>query len=128
MKRAIAIYSIFLGLSVIGLWLLLLCQGVQNEGRIELGFHLYSEFSMALICIIGGILFLKGKSFAIETMVGGHAMIIYSTLNAAGYYGEKRENSTMLIFVALFMISVICIATLYKLFTGTKKIYNENRG
>ena len=52
--KLIAYYSIVLGISVIGLWIMILKIGSVTEGRTEMAFHLLSEFLMAVLCILSG--------------------------------------------------------------------------
>jgi hypothetical protein len=113
MKKAIAFYSIFLGVAVIGLWTLILAGGPLPEGRIELGFHLYAEFAMAVICLVSGVMLLRGKPFAVETSMGGLGMVTYSVVNAAGYYGQKGETGIMVMFILLSCLTVLAICGHY---------------
>ena len=46
-ERIIAAYSLFLGVSVLGLWTLILITGEIPEGPLEFTFHLISEILMA---------------------------------------------------------------------------------
>lgn len=88
--KLIAFYSIFIGVSVIAMWVLILSTEVLPEGKTELSFHLISEFLMALICLISGIQILRRSRLGKLLNITGLGMVLYSVLNAAGYYGEKR--------------------------------------
>ncbi len=113
MKRIIAFYSLIMGLAVLGIWTMLLTSGTIPEGKTELGFHLYAEFALAIILLVSGIMLLKGKPFAVETNMGGLGMLVYSTLNAAGYYGERGDKTAMTLFVTLFILTVVAICGHY---------------
>lgn len=105
--RITAFYSLFIGVIVIDMWLLIFSRSEIKEGGTEISFHLFSEFLMAIICIIGAVLqFVKSK-FGRELTIAGLAMVIYSVLNAAGYYGEKGDTSMMIMFIVLFAITAI---------------------
>ena len=111
MAQAIAgIYSIGLGLSVAGLWLVILVSGDIPEGRIELGFHLVSEAIMALICAVSGAGLVAGRRRARPWNIAGHAMVLYSVLNAAGYYGERGAPGIAAAMLFLFLLSAAVIA------------------
>ena len=107
--KLIAWYSVFLGFSVIFLWSFILKPSAQQEGSIEMGFHLMSEFLMATLCIVSGILILlkNGKSYLINA--AAHGMVVYSVANAAGYYGERGNWQMALLFLVLFCISLIIV-------------------
>jgi hypothetical protein len=106
-RKIIAIYSILIGFSVIGMWLMILNTQTLPEGKIELTFHLFSEFLMATVCIVGGFLKLMKARFARSVSIAGFSMLVYSVLNVAGYYGERGETAMMAMFVVLFILSLI---------------------
>jgi hypothetical protein len=108
-NKLIGWYSMLLGISVILLWTFILNPAGQKEGKIEMGFHLMSEFLMACFCIVSGIkILLKHReAFLINSV--SHGMVIYSVANAAGYYGERGDKTMMVMFLILFSISLIII-------------------
>jgi hypothetical protein len=103
--RLIAWYSIALGISVFILWAVILVNGNLSEGETEIGFHLASEFLMAFLCLLSGIFLLSGKNSAIKLNVAALAMIVYSLLNAAGYYFQRNAVMTAVIFLVLLVFS-----------------------
>lgn len=113
MKQILAIYCLVIGAAVLVMWSLILAGGNLPEGKIALGFHLYSEFAMAVICLTGGVMLLLNRRFSRETCLAGLAMVVYSTLNAAGYYGQKGEYAAMGMFVVLFVLTVMVITGQY---------------
>jgi len=107
--KIVAYYSIFLGISVITMWIMIFQTETPPEGRIELSFHLFSEFIMALLCLVSGILMLRNKPMSRFLNILGLGMVIYSVLNAAGYYGEKNEFPMMIMFIMLLILTTIAI-------------------
>lgn len=108
--KSIAYYSIIVGISVIAMWTMILLTQTVPEGTIALTFHLFSEFLMATLSIISGILLIrKASTLVILLNVAGLGMILYSVLNAAGYYGQKGETPMMLMFMALFFLTAIVL-------------------
>lgn len=110
--KLIAIFSIFVGFSVIGMWLMILKTQTPPEGKTELTFHLFSEFLMATVCIVGGFLQLLKAKYAKPMSIAGLSMVIYSMLNAAGYYGQRGETPMMVMFICLFGLSLISLIVL----------------
>jgi len=107
--KIIAYYSIFLAVAIIGYWIMTLSSGNYAEGKIEISFHVFSEILMAIICFLGGILLLIKNKHGRNLSIVGFSMILYSVLNAAGYFGERNELSLTIMFLALFLISSIAL-------------------
>lgn len=111
--KPIALYSVFIGISVILFWNWFLMTQVPNKGFTELTFHIISEVLMALLSITAGYCFMRFEY--LKPMIAAHAMLVYSTLNAAGYYIEKNEFLILILFVFLFIVSFsILIYLLFK--------------
>jgi len=102
-NKIIPIYSIILGIAILGMWTFLILSGDINEGKSEISFHLFSEFLMAILCIAGGILYLRIKYKYMLIMA--NAMVVYSVINAAGYYAEKGIIPAVPAFTALALFS-----------------------
>lgn len=107
--RIIAYYSILLGISILGLWGLILTTEVIQEGKTEFSFHLVSELLMALVCIAAGIMMTRKHRVGIPLILAGHGMVIYSLLNATGYYAERGEIIFPVMFGTLLVLSVLII-------------------
>jgi len=72
-----------------------------------------SEFAMAVICLVSGIMLLKNMKFARMTNMAGLAMVVFSTINAAGYYGQKGETPMMVMFIVMAVVSIAVICGHY---------------
>lgn len=119
-SKFIAYYSIFLGIAVLGMWIKILLIEKIPEGKIELNFHLLSEFLMAFVCIGAGICILLKRKIGLQLSLIGHSMIIYSVLNAAGYYGQRQQIGMTIMFIMLLIISISQILVILSL------LKNEN--
>jgi len=122
----IGVYSVFIGVSVLIMWVMILSGDPVSEGRTEMGFHLLSEFLMAVLCILSGLFLLWRPWKWIKMNLVAHAMVIYSVLNAAGYYGERGEVAMMIMFVVLLVLSVCCIAILIRPFPGNSSHFMKS--
>lgn len=114
--QTIGFYSIFLGISVLCMWSFILLTEPIQEGKNEMTFHLVSEFIMAVLCILSGLTLLKKRKKNLN--IAAHAMVIYSVLNAAGYYAERGDKAMIILFVILGIISSIVLG--YQLFLPDK--------
>jgi hypothetical protein len=70
-----------------------------------MSFHIFSELLMALICVVSGILLVLGHRLGRSLSIAGLSMILYSVLNAAGYFGERGEWMLTAMFIGLFVIT-----------------------
>lgn len=113
--KIVSCYSIFIGISVIIFWIILLFGEKLPEGKTELFFHIFSELLMALLCIVSGVLLLKKKRIGKPLNIVGLGMAIYSVINAAGYYGEKNEFLMMFIFLVLLGLTIVVFTLHFKL-------------
>lgn len=118
--KIVGYYSIFIGIAVITMWTMILFTQHPPEGKTELTFHLFSEFVMAILCIFSGILILKNKAFGKSLNILALGMVIYSVLNAAGYYGENNEVQMMIMFVALSILTSIAVIINFNIILTTK--------
>jgi len=118
--KIIGYYSIFIGIAVIAMWTMILLTQTPPEGKTELTFHLFSEFTMALLCLLSGILILGNKPIGKFLNVLGLGMVTYSVLNAAGYYGESNELQMMIMFIVLFTLTSIALIINFKIIIATK--------
>lgn len=108
-NRLIGWFSIILGVAVMLMWVIILLNGELPEGKTELTFHLASEYLMALFCLLSGFLLLRGKRIGRRLSFVAFGMVIYSVTNAAGYYGERGEKGTMLMFMVLLGLALLAI-------------------
>lgn len=108
-NRAIGLYSIGLGLAVIALWTMILASGPLPEGPRELAFHLASELIMALGCIASGVFLLRNHRLSGAANATAHAMVVYSTLNAAGYYLERGAAGATAAMTLLALLSALIV-------------------
>jgi hypothetical protein len=108
-RRIVSYYSIFVGLAVILMWTVILLRQEIPEGKIEMFYHLFSEFLMAILCVVSGILFLFNYKIAKLLNILGLGMVIYSVLNAAGYYSERENVPMILMFTILFLLTTFAV-------------------
>jgi len=107
--RIIGYYSVFIGISVIALWIMILLNETLPEGRTELSFHLFSELVMALLCLSSGILMIRRVRAGKILNITGLGMVAYSVINAAGYYGERGDTAMMIMFIVIFLSTLAAV-------------------
>ncbi len=107
LRKIEAVYSIVIGVSVLGMWIMILLTGGISEKPIEISLHLISEFSMSILLLISGISILRGKKYGRTIFHISNGMLIYFVMNAAGYYGQRNNFVMVGMFAVIFVISSI---------------------
>ncbi|MHA1223534.1 MAG: hypothetical protein ACTSSG_12745 [Candidatus Heimdallarchaeaceae archaeon] len=108
------IYAIVMGIGIIGLWTMFILTKQIPELQTEpvaIKFHIAAESSMGLISILSGIFLLVNLSWGIYIFLLAMGLIIYSAINSAGYYGQKKQWSFVFMFGVILCAS-ICLVIL----------------
>ena len=99
---------------MLGMWFLLLFKREVPELKTkptQIFFHLAAEFLTAVVLIIGGIGLLMNQPWGLAMFFIAIGMAIYSTINAAGFYGQLKDWP-MFITLMVFSIFSLLIAML----------------
>ena len=112
------IYAIVMGIGILGLWTMLLLTKQVPELEIEpvaIKFHIAAESIMGLISILSGIFLLVNLTWAPYIFALAMGLIIYAVINSAGYYGQKKQWTFVIMF-GIILCASICFAILDVLF------------
>ncbi len=101
----LAYYSVFIGIIIIVKWIFILISDEIKEGRYEITLHVFSEFLMAIISILSGFMIFNKKIKGYIINLVAQSMIIYSVINAIGYYLELRETGIMPLLISCLFFS-----------------------
>ncbi len=104
--KSAAIYSIFVGISIIGLWTILFLNNEIPElitAPFAVSMHISAEMATAILLIIGGVGLLLKKIWAFQAYMFSMGMLFYTLIQSPGYYIERREY----IFVAMFVFFIV---------------------
>ena len=113
-----SIYVILVGVSIIGYWILFsfrkqtLSQQMDTtitRGRIEMRFHVVAELLAAALLIVAGVFLLSKSAWGREVFLIAIGMLVYTTINSAGYFAQIRQKSMVLIFIIVFILSVVSL-------------------
>jgi peptidoglycan/LPS O-acetylase OafA/YrhL len=119
-RNIIAIYSLLIGILMIGMWSMVILTGQVPEISIkpaEIMLHLIAEFITAFLLIGGGISLLKKIKIGYNLNLVALGMLLYTLIVSPGYYLQRGD----LTFVGVFFI--LLIATLAFLIISLKKEY-----
>ena len=95
--KTIAIFSGLLSMVVIIAWVLVFARGAKPDGTIEF---------MAGLCITGEIFLLLKTMFGAKLNIVGLGLVVYSLLNAAGYYGAQDNVLAAVVFAGVYQAKI----------------------
>ncbi|MFX0144209.1 MAG: hypothetical protein ACFE9C_09035 [Candidatus Hodarchaeota archaeon] len=103
------IYAIIIGLGIIGLWTMLVLTKQVPELQSEpvaIKFHITAEMIMGILSLVSGIFLLIGFHWGTYFFILAMGLVIYAVINAAGYYGQKKQWSFVIMFGIILIASV----------------------
>ena len=103
------IYAIVIGIGILGLWTMLLLTKQVPELKTEpvaIAFHITAEITMGILSLVSGIFLLIGLSWAPYFFILAMGLVIYAVINSAGYYGQKKQWSFVIMFGIILITSI----------------------
>jgi hypothetical protein len=107
-----SVYAIIVGVSMIGLWLMLFLTKKIPELASEpyrIGFHLAGEILTALLLILGGIGLWAGYTWGNWVYLVSLGMLFYTSIVSPGYYAQQRQWGMVVMFAVVLIFGVICL-------------------
>jgi hypothetical protein len=111
-RKIAAIYSIFIGVAMIGMWSALLGTDQVPEIHtepIKISFHLIVEFLTAFALLIGGFGLFTNRKWGFHAYLLSMGMLLYAIILSIGYYGQKEDLAMIGMFTTLTFLTVIFI-------------------
>ena len=105
-----SIYSIFIGISIIGLWIMLIIKKQIPELEdepITIYFHITAEILMGLLSIFSGLIILFDISWGSLVFLISSGFCLYAVVNSAGYYAQRKNWFFVGLFSFIFISSTI---------------------
>jgi len=112
-----SIYIIIIGIAMLCMWIFLLGKKEVPElstKPTQIYFHLVAELFTSIALIIGGIGLIMNQTWGVAIFFIAIGMAIYSTINAAGFYGQLKDWPMFIVLIVFTIISLI-FATLITL-------------
>ena len=109
MKKFISLYSIVVGISMIGMWSMFYLSNKIPElatKPFEIAMHLSAEFFTAILLVISGIGILAGRPWGNKLNLLALGMLLYTVIVNPGYYLQRHEIPFVLMFATLFALTV----------------------
>ncbi len=108
-----SVYIILIGIAMLCMWLLLLIKREVPDLKTkptQIFFHLIAEFLTSIMLIIGGIGYFMNQPWGVALFFIAVGMVIYSTINAAGFYGQLKDWPMFITLIVFTFISLLITA------------------
>lgn len=115
--KPIAWFLLVVGVSIAGLWTVLLATGQVpevDEGRADIWFHLVAELATAGVLVAAGVALLREHRAG--RMLAGIAVgaLLYTTVNSPGYYAESGDVAMVVMFAVLTVLTILVAIALVR--------------
>jgi peptidoglycan/LPS O-acetylase OafA/YrhL len=110
-KRVVAIYSVFIGLFMVGFWsmLLLTNQVPADQKPYAISFHLGGEFLTAILLIFSGVGIWLNRLWARSLSTLALGLLLYTVIVSPGYYAQLGNLPMVVMFIVLAILTIMAI-------------------
>ena len=112
-KNLAALFSMLTGLSMLGMWALLLRTGQVPELEtvpFETAFSIAADCATGVMLLIGGYGLYAEKGWGAKGFLVSQGALFYSLMIAIGYYGQRGESIYLGMFSVIFVLMVAFLA------------------
>lgn len=101
---------------MIGFWVFALStdQVPPEEKPWAITFHLFAEFSTAILLIVSGAGLWFDSEWARTLSLVALGLLLYAVINSPGYYAQKNNLPMVAMFIVIIILTVVAIAALFK--------------
>jgi len=111
-RKTIAIYSIFVGMAMLGIWIVQLVTGQAPElqtAPIEIALAITADWLTAITLLVVGVGLLSKRNWAYKLYLFALGMLVYSVLISSGYFGQLGNTIFVILFAVLFILSALFV-------------------
>jgi hypothetical protein len=105
-----SIYAMIIGIAMFCMWIFLLGKREVPElttKPTQIFFHLTAELLTSIILVIGGIGLILDQSWGVPLFFISIGMALYSTINAAGFYGQLKDWPMFIVLLVFTLVSLL---------------------
>lgn len=116
-KNLAAVYSIFVGVSMIGMWTSFYFANAIPELETEpirTILHIAAEIATGISLIIGGYGLYRNLNWGFRAYLLSMGMLLYTLIVSPGYYAQKGVIEFVGMFAVFIIISIAFIALSFK--------------
>lgn len=112
MRKAAAIYAIFIGMSMLGMWFMFYFTNSIHELQtrpVEIMIHIFAEVTTALALIVSGYSLLKNWERARKLFFISMGMLLYTLFNSSGYFIQNGEVPLIIMFLTFIVTTLFLL-------------------
>jgi len=116
-KKAAAIYSIIVGVSMLLMWMMFYIIGSIPELTTEparILLHIIAEIATAIALVCAGFGLLKLKDWGYQVYLLATGGLIYTMIQSPGYFLQNGEFGFVLMFAVLLILGFILLVSMIK--------------
>ena len=116
-RRLAALYSMFTGLSMLGMWALLLRTGQVPELEsvpFEMVFSVIADCATGMMLLVGGYGLYTDSAWGAKAFLVSQGALFYSLMIAIGYYGQRGESIYLGMFAVIFVLMVVFLVLSFR--------------
>lgn len=109
LRKTITVFSIVVGVAMLGVWILQLLTGQATELETEpvrIVLAITADWITAIMLLVTGIGLLRQQKWAIKLAFFSLGMLVYSVVVSAGYFAQSGNQTFVVLFAILFILSV----------------------
>jgi len=101
---------------MIGFWVFALSTNLvpPEERPWSITFHVFAEFSAAILLIVSGVGLWLGSEWARMLSPLALGLLLYAVINSPGYYAQKNNLPMVAMFIVLIILTVAAIIAHFK--------------
>jgi hypothetical protein len=107
-----AYFNLSIGVMMVLQWIFFLAAGQVPELQTapwEIACHIIAELMTAGVLILSGFGLLRSASWAKTIAILGLGMVMYSSVNSAGYFAQKGEWVFIVMFAVLLCLAMVAL-------------------
>jgi hypothetical protein len=112
LRKTIAIYSIIVGIGMLGIWIVQLATGQAPElqtAPIEIAMAITADWLTAIMLLVAGVGLLSKRTWAYKLYLFALGMLVYSVLISSGYFAQLGDTIFVVLFAVLFVLSTLFV-------------------
>ena len=112
LRKTIAIYSVIVGIAMLGIWIVQLLTGQAPElqtAPIEIALAIIADWLTAIMLLVSGFGLLSGRNWAYKLYLFALGMLVYSLLISTVYFGQLENTIFVVLFTVLFILSAVFV-------------------